>query len=200
MRRLVGPSILLVALLAYASTGSGAFRTSQFTYSDSGCRKRADPINMILYGRNATPGYVGDRIYLVTGWGNTDGSTQRFLTGGKCGKMDGQLASGTASRFHIRWHKMAGRDRKGRVGVSADPHHEDLACFTPPNHAVDKGSVDPNHYEPTPEGSGFDQGRDEVVGKFGGGKYVYWGNTKAFKQCDGDWAGSDGRVAFVKLG
>lgn len=201
IRRLIGPAVVVVALAAWAGTGSAAYRTSHWTYSDSTCKKRSDPVNLILSGRNATPGYVGDRIYLVTGWNNGVGSTQRFLTGGKCSKQDGQTASGTGSRYHVRWNKLAGTNRRGQPGVSADPHHEDLACFTPPFHAVDKGSLDPDHYEPTDQGSGFDQGRREMIEQFGGkAGWANWGNTKAFKQCDDDWAGGDGWVAFVQMG
>jgi hypothetical protein len=201
MRRLAGPVALLAGLAFLAVNGSAAYRTSHYTYNDSTCHKRSDPVNLILSGPNATAGYVGDRVYLVTGWNSHSGSTQRFLTGGKCSKMDGQLASGTFGRYHVRWNRLAGRNRRGQPGVSADPHHEDWACALPPFHAVDKGSVDPAHYDPTDQGSGFDQGRRELIEQFGGkAGWANWGNTKAFKQCDGDWAGSDGWTAFVQMG
>jgi len=28
---------------------------------------------------------------------------------------------------------------------------------------------------------------------------VWWGNTQSFKQCDGDYAGSDGWTVFIEL-
>ena len=96
-RRLAGPVALLAGLagLAFlAVNGSAAYRTSHYTYNDSRCHKRSDPVNVILSGPNATAGYVGDRIYLVTGWNSHSGSTQRFLTGGS------GAALGLPGNFH----------------------------------------------------------------------------------------------------
>ena len=48
-----------------------------------------------------------------------------------------------------------------------------------------------------------DQGRDELASRFAAAghrtRWVWWGNTQSFKQCDGDFAGSDGWTVFVDL-
>jgi hypothetical protein len=51
--------------------------------------------------------------------------------------------------------------------------------------------------------AGFDQGRDELEQRFvaagHGTRREWWGNTLSFKQCDGDYASSDGWTLFVEL-
>jgi hypothetical protein len=53
------------------------------------------------------------------------------------------------------------------------------------------------------DGSGFDQGRCELGSSFNRQGFPIdhgnWGNTQNFKQCDGDWAGSDGTGNRIKL-
>lgn len=78
--------------------------------------------------------------------------------------------------------------------TTGDAHHEDLVMFPPCGHAVDESG---------PEGSGFDQARDELRARFTVAGHatsvVWWGNTQSFRQCDGDYAGSDGWAVFIEL-
>ena len=64
----------------------------------------------------------------------------------------------------------------------------------PCGHAVDANG---------PGGSGFDQGRDALEAAFVAAGHVtsraWWGNTQSLKQCDGDFAASDGWTLFVRL-
>ena len=74
-----------------------------------------------------------------------------------------------------------------------DAHHEDTIVY-PGCHAVDANG---------PDGSGFDQGRRRLRELFAAGGHgwrsQFWGNTRSFRQCDGDYAGSDGYVVFLRV-
>jgi hypothetical protein len=199
---------VFLALCALALLGAPAearFRTAHYTYStDSGCKDPIDPINAVFYGKSATWQRTSGFITKYAGWENGDGSDQNFKSGRHCRVQAIQRASGgnASSRFHIRLSQVVGRDRKHRRATVGDAHHEDLNVVTncfPAGHAVDKGTAD----DPTPNGSGFDQGRAELAGAFRakGRKVSYqnWGNTRAFEQCDGDLAGSDGLTALMTI-
>jgi hypothetical protein len=96
---------------------------------------------------------------------------------------------------------MGHRDSNGRWETVGTPHHEDFVV--PCGHAVDKGAVDRKNYR-TRQGSGFDQGRRKIRQKVNNRnhdiKIRYLGNTTSFKQCDGDYAGSNGNVLWVSMG
>ena len=87
----------------------------------------------------------------------------------------------------------AGRDITGRH--RGDAHHEDLIWYC--GHAVDKGGGSSGL------ASGFDQGRQAIdqglAGSHTFGGTTYWGNTRQFKQCDGDYAGSNGNVTWWRI-
>jgi hypothetical protein len=128
------------------------------------------------------------------GWTDTLGSNQYFVDHGNCALMHEQRASGTLTRFHIR---VRGQHFDATLGWTAtgDAHHEDFVVFPIPcGHAVDSDG---------PSGSGFDRGRDELEQRFASAGHptyrLWWGNTQSFKQCDGDYAGSDGWTTFIQL-
>jgi hypothetical protein len=87
------------------------------------------------------------------------------------------------------------------ITTLATPHHEDHIVTDEWDcvHAVDKGGIDKgeNLY------SGFDWGRDELwawmknYSDHHPSEYVRWNNTREFKQCDEDWAGSHGAVVWI---
>lgn len=91
----------------------------------------------------------------------------------------------------------------------ADPHHEDLVfrCVFRkgiPGHAVDKGTLlDLQSGNPNYQGSGYDRGSAKVAEALdakGVPSVGYnWGNTKSFRQCDGDLAASSGIVEYVRI-
>ena len=108
--------------------------------------------------------------------------------------MHAQRASGLGARFHVRVRGQHQDAALGWVAV-AGAHHEDLVLVPIPcGHAVDSNG---------PSGSGFDQGRNELERRFATAGHptsrVWWGNTQSFKQCDGDYAASDGWTVFVAL-
>jgi hypothetical protein len=99
-----------------------------------------------------------------------------------------QRASGEG-RFHARsgahWDPALGWATAGAV------HHDDLSF---PIRA-------PGRRERAAQG--FDQGRNELEARFAAAGHatsrVWWGNTQSFKQCDGDFAASDGWTTYVRL-
>jgi hypothetical protein len=111
--------------------------------------------------------------------------------------MDGQRASGSTlqSRFHVRVKRTLHEDATWGVTARGDAHHEDLIWYC--GHAVDKGGGSSGL------ASGFDQGRRAIdqglAGSHTFGGTTYWGNTRQFKQCDGDYAGSNGNVTWWRI-
>lgn len=121
------------------------------------------------------------------------------------------------ARFHVRMFRSTHQDEYGRWHTFVTPHHEDWVnafsgCNLPfGSHSVDKGHLDLNRTNDSGFGmySGFDWGRDELVARIRWNpshhrrhtiKWANWGHTASIKQCDGDYAGSDGSVRFVQLG
>jgi len=188
-----GGVMLLTAtllMLLMAAPARADFSSSEYTYGDCG-GSRVDPINFVWYGATAWASNSALHTEHHTGWSNTSGSSQVFFTHGSCRAMNAQRASGTYSRFHIRLFQTAHLDDKGRYETVGDAHHEDwvLSC---PGHAVDANGAN---------GSGFDQGKLEMFSRIYGshhyyGANVYWGNTISMRQCDGDYAGSNGYVIW----
>lgn len=211
------PRILLAlttcALLASAVTAGAGHAIEGgrvwYTYAKgTNCKKPVDPINVVFYGRDATAGRTDAFVRKYMRWGDaTDSGTQGFLTP-RCRLAAHQRADGATdeSRYHVRLRQRARKRGERRRYTVGDAHHEDYTGFGPFNgcgpfggHAVDKGSVG----EPTPNGSGFDQGRRVMAKRWRARgrsvKYRYKGNTHSFKQCDGDHAGSNGRVAYMTI-
>jgi hypothetical protein len=188
--------VLAGAALTLARPASAHFdSSSKYTHSDcpATAENRVDPIN-VVFSSWGTWGRALNQIEAHAGWTDTSGSGQTFVDHGACYAMHAQRASGTGTRFHIR---VRGQHPDAVLGWTAtgDAHHEDLVMFPVPcGHAVDADG---------PEGSGFDQGRDELERRFAAAGHatsrVWWGNTQSFEQCDGDYASSDGWTVFVEL-
>ena len=184
------PALVLCAIAPAHFDGSG-------TYTYRGCPgaagDRVDPVNVVFHDWG-TWGRTVSQLELHAGWRETSGSAQAFVDHGTCHPLHAQRASGSGSRFHLR---LRGQHPDGALGWTAlaAAHHEDLVLLPLPcGHAVDSNG---------PTGSGFDQGRDELRDRFAAADHawyrVWWGNTQSFKQCDGDYAGSDGWTVFVEL-
>jgi hypothetical protein len=197
MTRLLSVSLPICAavLVVVASAAAHFDASSQYTYS--GCpqsaAKRVDPINVVFTGWG-TWGRVVSQVESHAGWRETSGSSQVFADHGACYAMHAQRASGDGPRFHVR---VRGQHSDAGLGWTAtgDAHHEDLVVLPAPcGHAVDANGA---------QGSGFDQGRDELEERFAGAGHVtsrvWWGNTQSFKQCDGDYAASDGWTVFISV-
>ena len=179
------------------ATSAGAHFDASGVYTHGECPpaadNRVDPIN-VVFTSWGTWGRVASQIASHADWTDTSGSSQSFADHGECYPMHAQRASGTGTRFHIR---VRGQHPDAALGWTAtgDAHHEDLIAFPVPcGHAVDSNG---------PGGSGFDQGRDELEARFASAGHAtyreWWGNTQSFKQCDGDYAASDGWTAFIEL-
>ncbi len=188
-----------VVALAFAATASGHFDlTGQYTHS--GCpgttANRVDPINVVFYDWG-TWGRVVSQVESHTGATDTSGSSQMFVDHGSCYPMHAQRATcgPTCSRYHMRVRGQHS-DPHYRWPATAGAHHEDwvVSCLPSGWHAVDANG---------PNGSGFDQGRNALVNAMAGGGHAYfyawWGNTQNFRQCDGDYAGSDGATSYIRI-
>jgi hypothetical protein len=154
---------------------------------------RVDPVNVVFTGWG-TWGRAESQIVSHAGWTDSFGTAQSFADHGSCAPMHTQRASGRATRFHVRVRGQHWDATRGWTATAA-VHHEDLVAFPIPcGHAVDANGTG---------GSGFDQGRNELERRFGEAGHAtsraWWGNTQSFKQCDGDYAASDGWTLFVEL-
>lgn len=195
-RTLLVPAAILALGAALAGPASAHFDAST-RYTSRACpatsETRVDPINVVFHTWG-TWGRVASQVEAHARWTSTSGSTQFFSDHGGCYEAHAQRASGERSRFHVR---IRGQHPDTSLGWTAtgDAHHEDLVVFPVPcGHAVDANG---------PEGSGFDQGREELRRRLEAaghpGSLVWWGNTRSFKQCDGDYAASDGWVLYVSV-
>jgi hypothetical protein len=196
MRRTATALMLAVTAMALAGPAAAHFdASSKYTYREcpATAENRVDPIN-VVFSSWGTWGRAVSQVESHAGWTDTTGSSQAFVDHGTCYAMHAQRASGSRTRFHIR---VRGQHPDTVLGWTAtgDAHHEDLVLFPIPcGHAVDSDG---------PDGSGFDQGRNELERRFADAGHmtsrVWWGNTQSFKQCDGDYASSDGWTAFIEL-
>ncbi len=192
---------LSVALAASAAVFGVAPALGHFDATDrythracpASAANRTDPVN-VVFSAWGTWGRAESQIEAHAGWTSTSGSIQSFVDHGGCFSMHTQRASGLGSRFHVR---VRGQHQDPTLGwvAAAGAHHEDLVLFPIPcGHAVDSNG---------PGGSGFDQGRDELERRFAVAGHApsrtWWGNTQSFKQCDGDYAASDGWTVFIPL-
>lgn len=185
--------ILACTALAVAPAQAYAFPwfSGEYTIGGSNCAENLkDPVNAVFKGNRGAAAAARNTV-VHTGWSNTSGGTQSLWVvkdAGPvwtCQAMKYQRASGSWSRFHVRYWRVPESSGDSKLSP-ATPHHEDFVVSCP-GHAVDSNG---------PTGSGFDWGRRELVDKFQNGGHTaegkWWGNTQNFKQCDDDWAGSDG--------
>jgi hypothetical protein len=205
MSRPIAAAIAAVAVLPAALVGALALRAERalahfdagdpYTHSDcpATASNRVDPVNVVFTGWG-TWGRAAGQIEFHAGWGATSGSTQYFADHGSCHSQHTQRASGEGSRLHLR---IRGQHPDPAFGWTAtgDAHHEDLVFFPVPcGHAVDSNGAG---------GSGFDMGRAELELRFAEAGHAveraWWGNTQSFRQCDGDYAASDGWTALIQL-
>jgi hypothetical protein len=194
---LVGTGLVLSPGVV-AGPARAHFQTYPYTLSScpASYDRQVDPITDVFYA-NATGDRVLNHIRFHTGWTDTGGSTQYFSSEGICAVMYGQRASANVSqsRFHIRVRRTYDDDPIWGITARGDAHHEDFVWYC--GHAVDKGGGS------TGLASGFDQGRRALFEALSGthtfGGTTYWGNTRQFKQCDGDYAGSNGNVDWWRI-
>jgi hypothetical protein len=193
-RAIILAGVVTAALATCVGVAFAHFNTGLYTHKDCPADNydRVDAINLVFWDWG-TWDRVGSQIESHAGWTNTGGSMQTFVDHGNCYEMVTQRASGSiaSTRYHIRLHGIHFDDSLGWTTVG-DAHHEDLVWYC--GHAVDSNGSN---------GSGFDQGRRQLRILFEnaghGWSSRYWGNTQNFKQCDGDYAGSDGYTVFIRL-
>lgn len=190
----VGGVLVIVAGLLGVTTppAFAHFSSGIYTYSGS-CTSsnRTDPVNLVFY-QSATGSRTLNHIQFHTGWTNTSGSSQKFLTHSECYSMSGQRASGglTSSRWHVRVRQTYHSDTTwGTTSAGAahwENYHSLLNC----------------HYVTQ---NGFNEGRMIVVEKLvnqGGHNTAGttdWGNTQRMRQCNGNDAWSNGIVYWIAI-
>ena len=178
------------ALVALATAGLAAGHFQVALYTQRSCfGTDVDPITNVFW--DAGSGRLAvDHVEHHTGWRNGDGSAQWFTSHERCLQHHAQRASAgiTSSRFHVRVSPTL--DTAPWAYSVGAAHHEDLTYC---GHAVDA----------TENGwSGFDMGRRAVYEAMRGTHeydYVNYGNTRQFRQCDGDYAGSNGIVGWWRI-
>ncbi|MGH3135099.1 MAG: hypothetical protein ACRDPV_01220 [Gaiellaceae bacterium] len=195
MARIALSIVVVAAAVVCVQPGLAHFDSSD-RYTHRSCpasvSNRADPVNVVftIWG---TWGRAQSQVETHAAWTSSVGSTQSFVDHGACSTMHTQRTSGLGSRFHARVRGQHPDSTLGWVAM-AGAHHEDLVLFPPCGHAVDSNG---------PGGSGFDQARDELERRLvvagHASSRVWWGNTQSFKQCDGDYAASDGWTALISL-
>jgi hypothetical protein len=197
MSRFAAVAALVVGLAGGAVRPALAHFDATGRYTHRSCPSsaatRVDPINVVFSGWG-TWGRAESQIGSHAGWADGSGTSQSFVDHGGCAPMHTQRASGRGTRFHVRVRGQHWDPTRGWTATGA-AHHEDLVVLPVPcGHAVDSNGTG---------GSGFDQGRNELERRFSEAGHatqrVWWGNTQSFKQCDGDYAASDGWTVFVEL-
>jgi hypothetical protein len=200
-RLLVLAGLIASIPLLVAPTAAPHFDpSSKWTWGSGNCAPgtAVDPINVVFYNWGTTGGSydrVANQVVSHTGsWVFVSGTGQNFKDHGDCYSMHGQRASGgnLDSRFHVRFRGQHEDPGPLKWTATAGAHHEDIIWC---GHAVDQNG---------PGGSGFDQGRQELVNRVGVASghtfyYSWWGNTATMYQCDGSPAASDGATAFILL-
>lgn len=155
---------------------------------------------------------------------NTDNRFRQYArTEDGCEKNPGDTDLASAAGYgNDRWHMRMWQVNDQRAAgqnyfVKTTPHREDWywgdgpggkACGTIPpfgSHAVERGAVDrgPSKYER--HGSGFDRGRRFLDRAYRHSsrhqlRRSYFGNTRSVKQCDGEYAGSNGQGLMILAG
>jgi hypothetical protein len=195
----------VMVCIALAIPAQADFSSSHYSFNSSNCSTRVDPIGVVFYGYGAYAGSYGhsrrtfDLLNGMPGWGDTSGGDQWASSHGVCTKMESEIATGCGSctRYHIRLNQTHHQDTKGRFETVGTPHYEikrDCGHAVPPDN--------PSTSNPD---SGFDLGRGHVkadyLRSYGSAKLgdtQNWGNTATMRQCDGRYAGSSGRVYWLK--
>ena len=214
--------LALATLLVAAPTTHAHFESAPYNYGDGACTQAVDPINFGFYGDQAWASKSSYMFGFHLGWGETNvESGKYFFDHGVCEYQHFARASGTfyQTRFHTRGHRLRERDTRNRWETVTGTHFEDITNsegINPfPCHAVRENNPDGT-------GGGFNYARDEArrgipwpphkdgwsyYVKYGETSSPYslpyrlfaWGNTAAFRQCDGQYAWSDGWVDWKSM-
>lgn len=181
-----------------------------------------DPVTVVLWGSLRSPDYTESLIKHVANWRySAFDSPSYFWDHREC--VENNLSGATkrttcrgCNRWHTRGRLQSHDNDVGRWAVMT-PHRDvwqdeyrdsrgRLRC-----HGISIPALpDPQgkHYvhRSTGRGSGFDRGRERFASDIAGSSAirrtsrVEWGNTVTTKQCNGQLAGSNGYVVYVKVG
>lgn len=196
MRLIIG--LAMLALVCSVSPALAHFDSGQYTHEDCPADNfdRVDPINFIFRDWGTIGRAVNTLEYHVD-WDDEEGTNQTFVDHGNCYNMAEQRSNAVvlSSRSHIRLHPIHSDATLGWTTVG-DAHFEDTQlCGIEPSHAV---------REDGPDGSGYDNARNDLwyeidilVGH--SAWFGWWGNTQSMRQCDGEYASSDGFIVWATV-
>ncbi len=218
---LMGAGESSLAHLKHETGHPAGYDQDEYTFGGSDCSSFVDPINIVFVGLEAQSQYVRAHAERGDHGGWTDhsqGSDQYFWDHGRCQLMDDQSADAggllPAIRYHMRYNQgdingVPDWDVEWGYYALAAVHHEQNVCYwlqNPPwpPFPVYGHRVDGNDNAPP---GGFNMGREWLTGWFrynnpdGHDKVVVedWGNTRRFRQCDGEDAWSDGLLYHITM-
>lgn len=189
--------LCLVPVMA-VEPAAAHFATTEYSRGSENCSSLdnlVDPVSLVFYGYGAYGETYGhshrtfDLLDAISGWGDSDSSTQYAGSHSACTAMEREAANGCGdcTRYHIRLNQTHHQDLSGRFETVGTPHHEverDCGHAVPPD--------------------GFNNGRGHVkylwLLKYGEsklGNVQNWGNTRPMRQCDGQNAVSSGGVYWL---
>lgn len=178
--------LVLIAGLVIVTPAQAHFRSHQYSFGDSACRRIVDPIGAVFY-RHGDVGRARTHVQHHSGWGPVIlTNTQWFYSHGACRAQNGENASGSwyETRYHIRFRQTPDVDSVLGVTTEGTPHYEEA---TRCGHAT----------------RSYDAARRLLADYLGLGGHAtwfeYWGNTAVLMQCDGSAVSSNGYVRFFQI-
>lgn len=203
--RIISLTVLSAILGVFASANAFAAQPSNdYSFSNESCSSNlVDPVGVVFAGTNASAENAGNAMAYHANWyyGGAAGqslnvfrqTSSRICKPSNDGRNSVGLGPQGTSRFHARY--WLSREIGGYPKTVATPHYERVTCGT--NHAVIGNGNGPGGR------SGFTYAKHELKQLFELGGHatssVYWGNTRSFQQCNGNWAGGDGYLAVIYL-
>ena len=197
--RIISLTVLSAILGVFASANAFAAQPSNdYSFSNESCSSNlVDPVGVVFAGTNASAENAGNAMAYHANWyyGGAAGqslnvfrqTSSRICKPSNDGRNSVGLGPQGTSRFHARY--WLSREIGEYPKTVATPHYERVTCGT--NHAVIGNGNGPGGR------SGFTYAKLELGGH--ATSSVYWGNTRSFQQCNGNWAGGDGYLAVIYL-
>lgn len=218
------PGLVIAAALWTAPASDAHFDdSSKYMYDNVICTQPLDPITWVSYGDTAYAGTTRDHmIKHVINFGTSNIESEKYFKDHNvCEQEHFSVADGdsASTRYHVRGHRQEERDGKNRWETVTTPHLEDVDFIGqfPPCHAVRETSgsspggyvlgrnrveyffdlSNADHTDWHYNGQTWSNQNGGDVGEFGLPQRLFnWGNTQPFRQCDGQYAYSDGAVRW----
>ena len=221
-------ALLAIALSTAPKAAAYAASAAYSTGGDSSCdgSSKTDPVGVLFRGGYASAGKVRKHIRRHSEWDYDVAKSQYLkvlangLTGEYiCKETNESLADepdfnlnllhpAAKQRYHTRlWFVKATENKSERMTVGT-PHHEEFVPYLKivnsckgvtgkGSHAIDEGGINQG------KDSGFDMGRHRLKSRFDEAGHPTqpeeWGNTYEKRQCNYNYAGSDGWGVTIRV-